>query len=234
MTLKCMRMALVLGATVAVMLQAQAQSAPTRYPKMAPLGKYLMPNRTAEIALARSAAPESISGKAEVLVLERSGFKVAVPGTNHFVCMVERGWSAAIDDPVFWNPKIRGPICLNAAAAKSYLPIVFLKTRLVLAGKSQVQIAKALQTAFDEKKLPQMEPGAMAYMLSKDGYLSDHDRAWHPHLMFYVPLAMSKSWGANLPGSPILAGNDVSGRLTIFMIPVAHWSDGTPDLHAGH
>jgi len=215
------------------MLQVQAQSAQTRYPKMAPLGKYLIANRNAEIALARSAAPESISGKAEVMVLERSGYKVAVPGTNHFVCMVERGWGVAIGDPVFWNPKIRGPICLNAAAAESYLPTVLFKTRLVLAGKSQAQIAKALQTAFDEKKLPQMEPGAMSYMLSKDGYLHDGYGPWHPHLMFFVPLAMSKTWGASLPGSPILFGDDVSDRLTIFMIPVAQWSDGTPDSNAG-
>ncbi|HEU5352547.1 MAG TPA: hypothetical protein VFU55_13210 [Terracidiphilus sp.] len=234
MTLTRLRMILVLGAMAAGMLQVHAQSAQTRYLKMAPLGEYLMANRSAEIALARSAAPESISGKAEVMVLEKSGFKVAVPGTNHFVCLVERGWNAAIGDPVFWNPKARGPICFNAAAARSNLPIVLFKTRLALAGKSQAQITKALQTAFDEKKLPQMEPGAMCYMLSKDGYLNDRVGNWHPHLMFFVPLAMSKAWGANLPGSPILSGDDVTSQLTIFMIPVARWSDGTPDSHAGH
>ncbi|MGH9587819.1 MAG: hypothetical protein ACRD3F_12765 [Acidobacteriaceae bacterium] len=234
MTLRQLRTILVLGAMAAGMLQVQAQSAQTRYPKMAPLDEYLMANQSAEIALARSAAPESISGKAEVMVLEKSGFKVALPGTNHFVCLVERGWSAAIGDPVFWDPKTRGPNCFNAAAARSYLPIMLFKTRLVLAGKSQAQIAKALQTAFDEKKLPQMEPGAMSYMLSKEGYLNEGVGNWHPHLMFFVPLAVSKTWGAGLQGSPILSGDDVSDRLTIFMIPVARWSDGTPDSHAGH
>jgi hypothetical protein len=225
-----MFLALVVGS--AATLQMQAQSTQTPYPRMAPLDQYLMADRNAEIALARSAAPQSISDAAEVMVLGRNGFEVAVPGTNHFVCIVERSWDAAIGDPVFWNPKTRGPNCFNPAAARSYLPIVFMKTRLALAGKSQTQIDQAMQAAFAAKKLPSLEPGAMCYMLSKDGYLNDQVRNWHPHVMFYVPLAMSKTWGANLASSPILSGDDVSDRLTIFMIPVARWSDGTPDTSA--
>ena len=168
------------------------------------------------------------------MVLGRNGFEVAVQGTNHFVCIVERSWDAAIGNPVFWNPKTRGPNCFNAAAARSYLPVMLMKTRLALAGKSQAQIGEAIRAAFAEKKLPQLEPGAMCYMMSKDGYLNDQARNWHPHAMFYVPLAMSKAWGANLPGSPILSSDDVSDRVTIFMIPVARWSDGTPDTSAGY
>jgi hypothetical protein len=229
MKLKRVRMVLVLGAVAAVALQTKAQNTQTPNSKMAPVDQYLIADRNAEIALARSAAPESISGKAEVMVLESSGFEVAVPGSNHFVCIVERSWDAAIGDPNFWNPKIRGPNCFNAAAAKSYLPIALMKTRLALGGNSQAQIDEAIQAAFNQKKLPQLEPGAMCYMLSKNGYLDNQARNWHPHLMFFVPLAMGKSWGANLSGSPILSGDDVSDRLTIFMIPVARWSDGTPD-----
>lgn len=229
------RMAAVLAllAAVTAALPAQAQTAPT-YPSMAPLDQYLMPDRNAEIALARTAAPPSIANNAEVMVLGRSGYEVAVQGTNGFVCMVERGWAAAIGDPVFWNPKNRSPICLNAAAARTYLPISLLKTQLVIAGKSQAEIKDALQAAFDQKKLPDIEPGAMCYMLSKQGYLNDQVLNWHPHVMFFVPLDMAKTWGANQDGSPIFSGDDVAARLTIFMIPVARWSDGTPDDHAGN
>jgi hypothetical protein len=229
---KRVRLVLVLEALAVLIVQTHAQSTQTQYAKMAPLDQYLIADRNAEIALARSAAPESISGKAEVMVLGRNGFEVAVPGTNHFVCLVERSWDAAIGDVVFWNPKVRGPDCFNAAAAKTYLPIALMKTRLALAGKSQPQIDEAMHAAFDQKKLPPLEPGAMCYMLSKNGYLGDQAHNWHPHLMFFVPLAMSKTWGANLSGSPIFSGDDVSDRLTIFMIPVARWSDGTPDSHA--
>ena len=234
MKLKRVSMMLVLGAVAALILQVQAQIAQTPYSQMATLDQYLISDRNAEIALARSAAPASISTKAAVMVLGRNGFEIAVPGTNDFVCIVERSWNAAIGDPNFWNPHLRGPDCFNAAAAKSYLPIVLMKTRLALAGKSQAEMNEAVQAAFNQKTLPQLERGAMGYMMSKDGYLDDQARNWHPHLMFFVPLAMSKTWGAQLPGSPILSGDDASDQLTVFMIPVTRWSDGTPDSNAGN
>lgn len=232
--LKRVRMLLVLGAAAAFILQMRAQSTQVPYRKMAPLNQYLIADRNAEIALARSAAPESISGKAEVMVLGRRGFAVAVPGTNHFICLVERSWDSAIGAPEFWNPKIRGPNCFNAAAAKSYLPIAFMKTRLALAGKSQAQIGQAIQAAFNQKRLPPLAPGAMCYMLSKRGYLSDQGGNWHPHVMFFVPLGMAQTWGAGRSGSPILSSDDVPDRLIIFMIPVARWSDGALDANAGN
>lgn len=227
---------IVLALTIgfAALSPALAQTAQTKYPTMAPVGQYMMLDRNAEVALARTAAPPSISGGAKILVLGKDGYEVAVAGSNDFVCLVERGFAAAIGDPVFWNPKNRSPICLNAAAARSYLPVSMLKARLALAGKSQAEISDALKAAFDEKKLPAIEPGAMSYMQSKEGYLNDAVGHWHPHVMFFVPLDMAKTWGANEDGSPILSGDDVSAGLTIFMIPVARWSDGTPDANAGN
>ncbi len=209
--------------------QAQAQDAKTPYPSMAPLEQYLIADRNAEIALARSAAPESISHDAEVLVLGRHGYETTVKGKNGFVCIVERSWTAPIDDPNFWNPKLRGPLCLNPPAARSYLPLTIKKTELVLAGQSKDQMVDSMKAAFDKKELPTLEPGAMCYMLSRQGYLSDRDGHWHPHLMFFVPQTDAKTWGADLSGSPILASDDPQDRLTIFMIPVAKWSDGTAD-----
>jgi hypothetical protein len=231
---KTMAVVLALVAVAVATLQMRAQSSQNPYPQMAPVDQYLMTDRNAEIALARSAAPPSISGNAEVMVLGRSGYEVAVRGTNDFVCVVARGWTAAIGDPVFWNPKNRSPICFNAAAVRTYLPIVFLKTQLALAGKSETEIGAALQAAFNEKKLPALEPGAMCYMMSKQGYLNDQAGPWRPHLMFFAPLDMAKTWGDNLDGSPVYSGDDASARLTIFMVPVARWSDGTPDARAGN
>jgi hypothetical protein len=228
------RVVLFLAAAVAAASPAPAQSSPTPYPQMAPVEQYLIADRNAEIDLARSGAPKSISDGAEVMVLEKTGYEVAVHGTNDFVCLVERSWDAAIGAREFWNSKIRGPNCFNAAAVRTFLPIAFMKTRLALAGKSQAQIAEAMQAAWNQKKLPPLEPGAMCYMLSKQGYLNDQVGHWHPHVMFYVPLAMGKTWGANLDGSPVLSGDDAPDRLTIYMIPVPEWSDGTADANAGH
>ena len=220
--LRSFALVVVLGAA----WQAQAQDAKAAYPSMAPLDQYLM-ERNAEIALARSAAPESISRDAEVLFLGRHGYETAVKGKNGFVCIVERSWTAGIDDPDFWNPKLRAPICFNSPAARFNVPLNIKKTELVLAGQSKAQMFDNIKAAFDKKELPTLESGAMCYMMSKQGYLSDRDGHWHPHLMFFVPQTDAQTWGANLPGSPILASEDTPDRLTVFLIPVAKWSDGT-------
>ena len=211
---------------------AQAQDAKTPYPAMAPLEQYLMPDRNEEIKMARSAAPDSISVDAEVLVLTKTGYETAVQGKNGFVCLVERSWTAGINDSNFWNPKLRGPLCLNAPAVRSYLPRTIKKTELVIAGRTNAQIFEAIVAAIDKKELPAPEPGAMSYMLSKQGYLGDQAGGpWLPHLMFFTPETASKAWGADLPGSPIIALQNPEERLTVFLVPVGRWSDGTAALH---
>jgi hypothetical protein len=195
---------------------------------MAPLTQYLIPDEKSEIALARTAAPPSISNAAEVMVLTRTGYSTAAKGANGFLCLVERSWGATTDHPEFWNPKIRAPHCFNPAAARTFLPIYLMKTKLVLAGKSKTEILQTTSSALDKKELPALEPGAMCYMMSKRQYLNDDGKSWHPHLMFFIPGDAAKSWGANLPASPILAADDREERVTIMMIPLGTWSDGSP------
>ena len=206
---------------------AQAQDAEARYPRMAPMEQYTM-NRDAEIAMARSAAPASISGEAEVLVLGPKGYETAVKGKNGFVCMTERSWANTYDSPEFWNPKHRSPNCFNEAAAKTFMQVYLMKTNLVLEGKSKEEIAAATASALAKKELPALAPGAMDYMMSKQQYLNDGAKNWHPHLMFFVSGDAGKSWGANLPSSPIIAMNDPEESVTIFLVPLGEWSDGTP------
>jgi hypothetical protein len=205
---------------------AGAQGAARTYTKMAPVEQYLMADREAEIALARNAAPASIANDAEVLVLGRRGFETAVKGKNGFVCFVGRGWTAA-PDPDFWNPKVRVPMCVNAAAARSYLVRVRKETEWGLAGRSQAQINAAIPGALAKKELPAMEPGAMCTMMGKEGYGGDTVPHWPSHLMFFFSDTDPASWGANLPGSPVIAVADPTEHLTQFVIPVQHWSDGT-------
>jgi hypothetical protein len=208
--------------------QAPAQAEKTAYPAMAPLDEYLIADQSAEVALARSAAPASISDSAEVMVLGRTGFTTAVKGANGFLCIVERSWGAATDEPEFWNSKVRAPICFNPPAARTFARIFLMKTKLALAGKSKAEILAATAAALDNKELPALEPGAMCYMMSKHQYLNDRGLNWHPHLMFFVSGDAAKSWGADQPGSPIMAANDPEERVTILMVWVGNWSDGSP------
>ena len=213
---------------------ARAQTEKAPYPAMAPLDRYLVPDESSEIALAHSAAPASISDAAEVMVLGRKGYATAVKGSNGFLCLVERSWGAATNEPDFWNPKVRAPICFNPPAARTFVPTFLMKTKLVLAGKSKTEIVQATSSALDKKELPALEPGAMCYMMSSRQYLNDRAMSWHPHVMVFVAGDAEKSWGANLPGSPVIAADDPEERVTIFMVWVGKWSDGTPAPQSMH
>ena len=212
----CLSFVLIVG--LIGMKRGQAQAPGSAYSNIAPLDQYLISDEQSEIALARSAAPSSISDGAEVMVLEREGYKTAVKGTNGFLCIVERSWAQATDGAEFWNPKMRAPNCFNAQAARSFAPIYLTKTRLVLAGKSQ---------AVDKNELPALEPGAMAYMMSKQQYLNDRGKSWHPHVMFYSPGDMTKTWAADDPNSPVMVANDPQERVTVLFVLADKWSDGT-------
>jgi hypothetical protein len=216
---------------------AAAQADP--YPGMAPIGQYLMePN--AEIQLARSAAPDSISRHATILVLGRQGYETVVEGDNGFVCMVARSWTAAFDWPEFWNPKVRGADCMNPQAARFVLPIAVLRSRMVMAGRSKEEILSAIKAAFENRQLPSLESGAMEYMLSKSSYLTDEGGHNVPHLMFLTAGMDARDWGSGAPGSPVMAApywffsSKEPPRMKglpptlVFLVMVADWSDGTP------
>jgi hypothetical protein len=210
---------------------AQAQDAKALYASMASLERYLIADRDAEIALARSAAPPALSRDAEILILSKDGYQTAVQGKNGFTCLVERSWMSPIDSPEFWNPKMRGPICYNPPAVRTILPYRIQRTKLLLSGLSKAQMVENVQTALDKSQLAPPEPGAMSYMMSKDGYLGDEVQHWHPHLMFHLPRTAALSWGANLSDSPVLLDDRFAEGPepeTIFMVRVDHWSDGTP------
>jgi hypothetical protein len=210
---------------------AGAQGTKDPYPTMAPLDQYLISDEKSEIALARSAAPASISDAAEVMVLRRDGYQTVVKGTNGFVCLVERSWGQGTNEAEFWNPKMRAPHCFNEPAARSFAQIYLMKTKLVLAVKSKPEIAHAIVSALDNKQLPALEPGAMAYMMSKQQYLNDQGKSWHSHTMFFSPGDMTKSWAANDPNSPVMVANDPEERVTILLVLADKWSDGTASAH---
>ena len=224
---------------VAASRRAATQDPGTKYPAMAPVAQYLM-DRDAEIALARSAAPDAISKDATVLVLGPHGYETAVKGTNGFVCLVARGLVGAFDWPEFWNPKTRGAECLNPQAARSILPYHEMRTELFLAGDTRDEVIGKIRTALSHGNLPALEPGSMSYMMAKGSYLTDEGSHNGPHVMFYVPVADQADWGANLKGFPVGSGpfwffsDSLSQQykdlptIRVFTVSVAKWSDGTP------
>lgn len=208
---------------------ARAQAASPRYPMAAPIEQYRSKSAAEEIALARSAAPPSISSGAEVLVLGDRGYETAVKGTNGFVCFVERSWAAGFDDPEFWNPKLRAPNCFNATAARTELPQMLKRTEWVLSGVTRQGIVERTRAAYADRTFQRPEPGALTYMLSKGGYLGDEAAGpWLPHMMFFLPHGQTAAWGACAEGSPMICHEGSEVESSVLMIPVRAWSDGSP------
>lgn len=213
--LQCFGLSILCAAATASSASAAA------YPNMAPIAQYQSVDQAAEVALARSAAPASISARAQILALGKHGYETAVKGSNGFVCLVARSWDLNFDDPEFWNPKIRAAQCFNAAGASSMLRRYLERTRWVLAGES---IAKMRAHA----KSYRPAPGSMCYMMSKQAYLNDAVAGpWYSHVMFFS-LQKPADWGANLSDSPVRADAKAYAPVTIFMVIVQKWSDGTP------
>lgn len=218
-----------LGILVLCIATPLAAAGPAVYPHMAPIAQYRMASPAAEVALARSAAPSSISGSARILVLGKRGYETALAGKNGFVCLVTRSWDMSFDNPEFWNPKIRAPQCFNAAGARSVLPRYLERTRWVLAGDSMSEMRAQAAAARAAGKGMRPLPGSIDYMMSKEGYLNDSVAGpWRPHIMTFALGVKPAAWGANFPDSPMAADDTNYKPVTIFMVIVPAWSDGTP------
>jgi hypothetical protein len=218
---------LVLGALA--LLSARPVGA-QQTPDLAP---YLMDDRAAEVALARSAAPGNVSDSAAVLVLTRTGYVQAVAGTNSFTCAVLRSFLGPIGDPNSWNPRVRAPHCFNRPAALTMLPVIKARAAWVMAGLSETEIGARVRSGYAHHQLPMPASGAMAYMMSHEQYLANDDPHWMPHVMFYYGNAMSAAaLGAGRSNASVIdvSGSDPYSPVLTIAIPVRQWSDGTPAL----
>lgn len=230
-TIVCATFVIILAASAGAYAQTPANSA---YPTMAPIEQYLMPSAADEIAMARSAAPPSISANAEVLVLTKTGYEVGAKGTNGWVCVVGRSWTAGFDDPEFWNPKGRGPGCLNPPAVQSVLPQYIARTKWAIAGDTLEQMAAKAKAAYASHEFTDPAPGSLALMLSKDAYVLGADGPWYPHVMPFVAYDQLATWAVGFEGSPILGPTPITFRPyepVTLAIRVYRWSDGSPAPH---
>jgi hypothetical protein len=197
------------------------------------ISAYLTADRAAEIALARTAAPSSITSKATILVLTPKGYVQAVNGTNGFTCLVTRSFTGDPDDPQFWNPHTSGPLCFNPPASRTLLPGTITKSNWAISGVTTADLKARIKKAYADKRFMMPAPGSMAYMLSPKQHLNDGaNPAWMPHLMFFYDRSVNAgAFGAGDEPAPIIA-TDPNATVETFLIPTRAWSDGTPAMRA--
>jgi hypothetical protein len=213
-------------AFVLLALVASAAAA-AQGPKYPPLGAYMM-EPEAETALARSAAPDHVSTPATVKLLTPAGFKVAVAGTNGFVCLVLRGWAAPTYNPAQFRDYVyvgdlRAPICFDPLSARTMMPYYELRHRLGMEGKGPDEIARGIEAAYVKGELPKADSASVAYMFSADMYLGPHlgHGLIYPHLMLFLPYYDNAMLGGNerRSGLPFLS-DDSGTAFAVTVIPM--------------
>ncbi|HET7041658.1 MAG TPA: hypothetical protein VFI13_06555 [Gemmatimonadales bacterium] len=199
---------------------------------------YLIADRAEEVALARSAAPATISGAATIYVMTDTGFAEAAKGSNGFTCLVIRSFlMPGADSATTWEPRLRAPHCYNATAARTIVPNVLYRAHAVFRGVSPARVEAGVRSAYASHRWPLTRAGAIAYMLSPGQWLGPNDPHWKPHMMFFLPAGHPAStWGADKStDAPVIdAGSyPFASPGGFILIPVERWSDGTPYSPAG-
>lgn len=133
-----------------------------------------------EIALARSAAPRSVSDSASVYVFTDTGYTLAVRGSSGAACYVSRSWPASIE-----------PHCFDAEGAATIMRIHMREVELLHRGLTPAQAEREIGPAILAGTFRLPSRPSLSYMMSADQRLiSDDGRAvgaWRPHMMIYYP-----------------------------------------------
>lgn len=215
-------------ALAALVLFAGGVVAAQQTPDLAP---YLMADRAAEIALARSAAPKDVSDAATVLVLTRTGYVEAVKGTNGFTCFVQHSFDGPIGGTGFWDPSNRAPQCANPPATRTVLPIMKKRAEWIMTGVSPKEISARTKEAYASHQMVEPAAGSMIFMLSPEQHLNNGTNPhWMPHVMFYYPKSMSPAtMGVDSVTNTLIDGSagDPDAPFLLVFLPVRRWSDGT-------
>ncbi|MEN8374006.1 MAG: hypothetical protein ABFS34_01000 [Gemmatimonadota bacterium] len=164
-----------------------------------------------EVALARSAAPPSVSDRAEIWVIRRDRYEVAVPGANGNACLVIRGGF----------PGSLAPTCYDAEATRTILPMEFRKLELQLEGNTRPEIFAILAQEMKDGALPMPIRPAMAYMMSPGQRLRQEDGGlgpWQPHIMLYTPFLRPEDMGLAENSEHVMVINGGSPRAFLMVL----------------
>ena len=146
--------------------------------------------RQKEIALALSACPTSVAGKAAVYVLQPSGYVKAREGQNGFTAIVQHLVPTSVE-----------PLCMNAEGTRTHLPQVLKVAELRAQGKTREEIKRFMDDAFANGTFHLPTRTSVDYMLSTENVVPNEKgvvEPFPPHVMFYVPYLTNAELGADI------------------------------------
>src|SRR5215467_9090392 len=178
-----------------------------------------MMDRQKEIALALSACPASVAGKAAVYVLDREGYIKIRDGENGFTAIVQHA-----------VPTSQDPQCMDAEGTRTFLPRYLKVAEWRAEGRSADEIRLLVADAFAKGIFrPPAKPG-IDYMLSTENLTPNAKGEvihFPPHVMFYAPYLTNAELGlggllgpdGNPDGPAFVAGEGTPHALII--VPLA-------------
>jgi hypothetical protein len=210
------------GIVIALVVQAMLwiSAAAGQQPPITYAGSQQPPlmDRQKEIALALSACPPSVAGKAAVYVLEKSGYVKVRESENGFTAIVGHALPASVD-----------PQCMNVEGARTHLPPILKIAELRAQGKSSEEIKQVMAEGYAKGIFPQPTGLGIDYMLSTENLVPNFKGGvspYPPHVMFLVPGVTNADLGADVtpgpdgnPSAPAFIVNEGTPRAMI-IVPV--------------
>ena len=187
-------------------------------------------DREREIALALSACPPFVAGKAAVYVLDGSGYVKVRDGQNGFTAIVQHSL-----------PTSQEPRCMDAEGTRTHLPRLLKVAELPAQGKSREEIQRFVADAFAKGVFQPPARAGVDYMLSAENLVPNEKGMvvpFPPHVMFYAPYLTNADLGVdktnlgpdgNPSGSAFVAGEGTPHALIIVRVPA-----GAPVRHPPH
>jgi hypothetical protein len=191
-TLRSAARAIMLCALAAAMIRSVAGQSTTKPGSVT--NQLPLMDRQKEIALALSACPPSVGGKAAVYVLDRTGYIKVRDGENGFTAIVQHA-----------VPTGQDPQCMDAEGTRTFLPRYLKVAEWRAQGKSPDEIKLLVAEAFAKGIFkPPMKPG-INYMLSTENLTPNAKGEivhFPPHVMFYAPYLTNAELGVGGPLGP--------------------------------
>lgn len=172
------------------------------------------------VALARSAAPASISDSADVWVPSQDGYRKVVSGTNGWTCLVEKD-----------HPESVAPLCYDPEGTRTIIPGVLKIRELEAAGLGYRAALDSVEALYRTGALTPPARPVISLMLSRHQVLyatpeGPRVGAWKPHVMIYQPgirdadTALPENFG-------VVMISGVGHVFSYIVVPVEAWSDGS-------
>jgi len=200
-----MKLILAITATMAVCLSSLAEDV-THVDASTP--------RDVQIRIAKLAAPKEVTDHADIYILGRRGYELALRGDNGFSCMIERE-----------KPDTMEPECYDADGSATTMKVRSYEEQQRASGVGEQAIEESMKAGYKSGEFKPPSKAGIVYMLSDYNYVLNPETGkiihFPGHLMFYAPYATEKTVGSG-EGAPYLVHPGEPDALMIVVPAKSH------------